>query len=62
MRRTFERDLASLGYLVFEPKNKEKNLTMTLALFNHSLLSLGFYLDFSSNQIVKNASMKEIKD
>lgn len=61
MRRTFERDLASLGYLVFEPKNKEKNLTMTLALFNHSLLSLGFYLDFSSNQIVKNASMKEIK-
>lgn len=61
MRRTFERDLASLGYLVFEPKNKEKNSTMTVALFNHSLLSLGFYLDFSSNQYVKKASIKELK-
>lgn len=61
MRRTFERDLASLGYLIFEPQKTDKISSMTLALLNHSFLSVGFYMDFASNERLKKASMKEVK-
>ncbi len=61
MRRTFERDLASLGYLIFEPQKTDKISSMTLALLNHSFLSVGFYMDFTSNERLKKASMKELK-
>lgn len=61
MEKTFEKKLLTFGYLIFNKKSDGKTSSEDLSVLLKSFLDLGFILDYSSLEVLKNASISDVK-
>ncbi len=61
MERIFEKKLLTFGYLVLDKKTKGTTTNEDISVLTKSFLDLGFILDHSSIELLKNTPLKEVK-